>query len=110
MCHSLQGALYTDFTISPQCILPTLTLCICVCVCVFSGHVWYRGGGLPVSALRAEQQRCEQRDQHDSDGRRGGPAEEQRRHTVGHPEGPEGRLNTHTHSKPLMQKPADTHI
>ncbi|CAF96757.1 unnamed protein product [Tetraodon nigroviridis] len=57
-------------------------------------HVRHRRGGLPVAALRAEQQRREQRGQHEAHGRRGGPAEEERRHPVGHPEGPEGRLST----------------
>lgn len=88
--------------------LPYRTLC--VSVCISAGHVWYWWGGLPVSALRAEQHRCEQRSQHDPDGRRGVPAQEERRHSVGHPEGPEGHLNTpvHTHSHDA-EMPVDTH-
>lgn len=76
-----------------------LLLCSIVCLkqsASFLGHVWHHWGGLPVTALHSEQQRREQRGLHDPEWQRGGPAEEECWHFVGHPEGPEGPLNTPT--------------
>lgn len=56
-------------------------------------HAWYRRGGVPLAALRAERQWRRQRGQHDPKPGGGGAAEEERRHSVGDPEGPEGPLS-----------------
>lgn len=58
-----------------------------------AGHVWNRRRGVPESALCAQQQWSGQRHQHDPDRRRNRSAEEERRHSVGHPKRPEGPVD-----------------
>lgn len=66
-----------------------------------AGHVWNRRRSVPESALCAQQQRSGQRHQHDPDRRRNRSAQEERRHSVGHPkrlEGPVDQPQDATHS------------